>query len=70
VIFLEAEPKISRDEAQEPADRSGPAHAGGATAAVKTGDAVVKTINTIGNYGEALARFRLWPEALKGAGGN
>jgi hypothetical protein len=68
VIFLEAEPKISRDEAQEPlltevVQRTLAVQ----SAAVKTGDAVVvKTINTIGNHGEALARTLLsLLEALK-----
>jgi predicted acylesterase/phospholipase RssA len=68
VIFLEAEPKISRDEAQEPlltevVKRTLDVQA----AAVKTGDAVVvKTINSFGNQAEALARTLLsLLEALK-----
>lgn len=68
VIFLEAEPKISRDEAQEPlltevVKRTLDVQ----SVAVKTGDAVVvNTINSFGNQGEALARTLLsLLEALK-----
>ena len=61
VVFLETEPKISRDEAQEPlltevVKRTLDVQ----SAAVKTGDAVVvKTINGFGNQTEALARALL-----------
>ncbi len=68
VIFLEAEPKISRDKAQAPlltevVKRTLDVQ----SAAVKTGDAVVvKTINSFGNHAEALARTLLsLLEALK-----
>lgn len=72
VIYLEAEPKISRDEAQDPlltevVQRTLAVQ----SAAVKTEDAVVvKTINTFGSQAEALARTLLaLLEALKDAGG-
>ena len=72
VIYLESEPKISRDEAQEPlltevVQRTLAVQ----SAAVKTEDAVVvKTINAFGNQAEALARTLLvLLEALKDAGG-
>ena len=61
VVFLETEPKISRDEAQEPlltevVKRTLDVQ----SAAVKTGDAVVvRTINDFGNPAEALAHTLL-----------
>ncbi len=71
VVFLETEPKISRDEARDPlltevVKRTLEIQ----SAAVKTGDAVaVNTINSSGNQAEALARGLLsLLEALKETG--
>lgn len=61
IIYLETEPKISRDQAQAPllpevVQRTLAVQ----STAVKTGNApVVKTINSLGNQGEALARTLL-----------